>query len=135
MLSHKGYAKKLAKINQRFGRGSGHLNFLITIIKLTAYYALIRELFGERFGVELPIDWGFAGSAIYLITAYIVGWLDEKVGFWKQENAFATEELNPPMKKMIEQVDETYKKVNKILDEISTYDKITNITGDSGSNQ
>ena len=117
MFEHKGYAKKFAKFNLRFGRGNGHLSFGITIIKLTAYYSLIREPFREIFGINLPVQWGFIGSFIYLFACYLVGLLDEKLGFWKQETQYNTEELNPTFKKMLENQNEIkkilYDKTNK----------------------
>src|SRR3990167_3819007 len=98
MIKHKGYAKNFAKFNLRYGRGNGHLSFIIGTIKLVVYYGGLSLLLEKWFGVRLPPWLGIVGAPLYIVIAYLVGLFDEKIGFWKQEAEYGIEELNPPLK-------------------------------------
>ena len=88
-------AKLLAVFFLRSGRGQGLTNRVMDPIKDvlqgTVYLFAIKELFG--FVIE-P-SWLVAIVISKCTIEYIIGWLDQKIGFWKVENEYATHELNP----------------------------------------
>lgn len=64
-------------------------------------------------GLVLPLEWGPLGGVAWIIGGYLIGWLDQAVGFWKQESVFGIEEVNPLMKKLVDQVDEIHVHLTK----------------------
>ena len=108
-LAHKGLAKKLAKFNVRYQRGGAHLNTFINAFKMFVYYGGFAYILQDWFGVTIPKEVAVIVVALYITLCYVLGYLDEFVGFWKHEAAYNTEELNPPMKKLIDQVSEIHK--------------------------
>ena len=133
-IKHRGWAKKLAKFNLRYGRGNGHMSWFYNALKLTAYYTILKipleyminkwigqGMFNKEWNFILPYEWGFIGALIYFIVCYFIGWLDEKVGFWKQEAAYSVEELNPPFKKAFDQIESyqtLFEKQSEVLERL-----------------
>jgi len=112
ILEHKGMAKKFAKFNLRYGRGNGHFSFIINAFKMVVYYGGFAYLMEEWFGFEIPKEVGIVGAVVYIFACYFIGLLDEKIGFWKQEASYSIQELNPPLKKMVDQVENIFSKIN-----------------------
>lgn len=109
ILKSRGIATKLAKFNLRYGRGNGHLSFIINTGKLIVYYGAASYIVKDWFGFTLPKEVGIFGVLAYVVICYIVGVIDERVGFWRKEVAYATEELNPVIKEILDGVRELRK--------------------------
>src|SRR3989344_4940943 len=111
-LKHKGYAIKLAKANVRYGRGKGHLSFIIETFKLFVFYGGFVLIIENWLHISIPQWFGIPLVIGYFISCYLVGWLDQVVGFWKTEAAYSAEELNPFFKEMSEKLDRIETQVN-----------------------
>ena len=97
-------AETLAKFFLRSGRGQGLTNRIIDpikdILQGTVYLFAIKELFGITINPEYLVFIVIAKS----IIEYLLGWFDQRVGFWKIENEYATHELNPFNKELMERI-------------------------------
>ena len=112
-IEHKGLARKLARFNVRYQRGGGHLNTVVNAFKMFVYYGGFAYILKDWFGIDVPKEIGIIVVVVYISLCYLLGLLDEKVGFWRQEAAYNTQELNPPMRKLLDQVDDIHKHLYK----------------------
>ena len=105
-------AEVLAKFFLRSGRGQGLTNRIIDpikdILQGTVYLFAIKELFGFTIDPKYLIIIVIAKS----IIEYLLGWFDQRVGFWKIENEYATHELNPFNTELMERIKRIEEKVN-----------------------
>lgn len=108
---------KLAKFVLRMQRGAGHISFITSklnnfqqaFILLTAVAGWIYFMFG----VEIKsIRWIIIVLTIVAVILIIIKWIasyylgrwDERHGFWKIQNRYITEELDPYHKEMGERL-------------------------------
>ena len=95
MYNKRNVAVFLTKFYLRIGRGHGLVSFVANsfqnIVYLGALQYLVKEWFGIEINKELLIGLGFLFEA----SCYFIGWIDEKIGFWKFENTYNFTELNP----------------------------------------
>ena len=94
----------------RYQRGNSHINFIIDMVRMTAYISMIKILF-EGVGWVLP-NWVILFVPALPVILYFLGWGDEKRGFMKWQIGYSTKELNPPMKKLIEDVEYIKEKID-----------------------
>jgi len=105
-------AELLAKFRLRKERGMALLDFVRDIVQGTVYYSVLKLTFDKYMGISLPYWLLVPLMAVYYVLQYLIGYLDEKVGFWKFENQYASETLNPHVAKL-NQILEEIKKLNR----------------------
>ena len=70
------------------------------ILDGTVYVFAIKGLFG----VEVTMKMLVAIVITKKVCEYVVGYIDEHVGFWKFENDYMSREINPFNKEMLERI-------------------------------
>ena len=101
-------AEFLAKFYLRIGRGAGLSNFIIDGVKMCIYVGGGIIILQSRFGIILT-NWFIPVSGIlYTIGCYMLGWIDERVGFWKKQNDYSSKQLTPFFEKMGDKIDFIY---------------------------
>lgn len=106
----------LAKYLIRSSRGSGLVSHVTSLVRDvltgTVYLFALKGLIGISISPLLlpPI------VIIKKILDYIIGLKDEKKGFFKRQNEYSTEELNPYFKKLRIHVENTEAMVQKLID-------------------
>jgi len=100
----------IAKTLLRYQRGNTLANIPMDMIKLGAYIGMIKLTISSGNGNS------FYYAIIMVLLFYFSGRLDERFGFWKYQNEYSSEELNPFFKRLKEQMDriEESLKVSKI---------------------
>jgi len=97
-------AEGLAKYVLRTGRGSGLISQVTDmgrdILEGTVYLFAIKGLLG----IVISPLWLPVIVIIKKIAEYTLGWLDERVGFWKFENEYITRNINPFNAELMERV-------------------------------
>jgi len=105
MKKHK-LAVGLTKFYLRSGRGHGLSDFLIVLAKNIVYagaFGLLVKLW-TGINISYPILVGLA--ICYEIWCYVLGLIDEKVGFWKFQNNYNAKNLTPFWEEMDKKIDE-----------------------------
>lgn len=110
MFTHHKIAIALTKFYLRYGRGQSLTNFVVEIVKNIIFLGGAQFLFQKWFGILIPTTLMFVMAIVYIIVNYMIGWIDEAVGFWKFSNNYATETLTPFWKEMKDKIDIIYKK-------------------------
>lgn len=85
----------LAKFLLRYGRGSSLVSFFTSMARDVVYLGIIIDLSYRYLNFSIPpkiIPILVVGA---VVVYYILGYVDEKVGFWKFQNRYANKELNP----------------------------------------
>lgn len=106
---NKNLIRNTAKFYLRYNRGSNLTNFIITALKNIVYLGGMGYLLNEWFGITLDKSLILGLTIAYIIGCYIIGLLDEKFGFWKVENHYSFNELNPFFSELMEKVDKIEK--------------------------
>ena len=88
-------AENLAKFYLRYSRGLGLTNFAKEIFKNIVYLGAFGYILKDWFGWELSKNILISLALIYAVVCYIIGFIDEKVGFWRFENSYSYKQLNP----------------------------------------
>lgn len=96
--------RQIAKFFLRSARGQGLISKIMDPIKDvlegTVYLFALKGLFGVT--ISFPI---LVGIVVFKkIIEVGLGWIDEKVGFWKAENYYSALELNPFNQELMERV-------------------------------
>lgn len=104
MLSRRNLAESFAKFRLRLGRGHSLWDFFITLVKNIVYFGALGILIERWFHFSPPTILLVSLAIVYEIGCYITGLIDEKIGFWKFESRYATEELNPFFKELNEDI-------------------------------
>ena len=89
------------------------MGFIKTIVQNFVYFGAINYIVKDWFGLDLPKEVSIVFVVGWLTSSVLLGFLDEKIGFWKQEAIYGTETINPSMKKLIDQMDEVHKHLTK----------------------
>ena len=98
MQEIKGWRILFARNYVKFQRGKGHLQFIYSSILL----AVALKVYSLPLVLIVPF------VVIGLFLCWLIGYLDEKYGFWKAEAVYGTRDLNPWLKKQL-----TKKQFNK----------------------
>lgn len=103
--AHNTHGKRAAaKLLIRMGRGDGLLSRFIDplrdILDGTVYVFAIKGVFG----VSISISTLIAIIALKKAVEYIIGYVDEHVGFWKFENEYTSREINPFNKELLNRI-------------------------------
>lgn len=105
MVEHDTHVKRaFAKLFIRMGRGDGVLARFIDpirdILDGTVYMFAIKGVFGVTISLQMLIGIIIAKK----VVEYMIGWADEAIGFWKFENEYASREINPFNKELLNRV-------------------------------
>jgi hypothetical protein len=108
MTRHK-IAENLAKFYLRYGRGAGLTNFVKEMLKNVVFLGAFGYLLKDWFGIEVTKTILISSAVIYSFLCYLIGWIDEKLGFWRIENSYASKQLNPFFEELDRKIDEALK--------------------------
>lgn len=105
-----------AKYFIRSGRGGGLMNQITDLprdfLQGTVYILAINGVFDTGIGVDASAQIIFGFVIVKKAGEYILGFIDEHIGFWKYENDYTSREINPYNKEMLNRV----KNIEKMLD-------------------
>jgi len=99
-------AERLAKFYLRHGRGHSLLDFLIAIVKNVVYFGALGALITYWFHWTLSKFLLIGLALVYEVICYLLGWLDEILGFWKIQNNYSSKELTPFLEEMYNDIKE-----------------------------
>jgi len=98
-------AENLAKFYLREGRGASLVGFLVDAFKMVVYVGGAVIIVQNKFGIVIP-SWVIPAAGIaYIVGCFILGWIDEKLGFWKFQNNYSSKELTPFFEHMDAKID------------------------------
>jgi len=106
-------AEKIAKFYLRYNRGSGLISFFPSMLKDVAFYGILLDLAHRYLGITIPYVGWIIGFLVFfaIVVYYVMGLLDEKVGFWKIQNDYANRELTPFFKNLEEKIEKIHQKL------------------------
>lgn len=105
MIPKKKLAEKVAKAYLRYNRGSSLVSFFTSMIHDVVYYGILMDLAYRYLYITIPY-WIVAILVIFaVIVYYILGLIDEKIGFWKIQNSLSAKELTPFFEELDKKVD------------------------------
>lgn len=79
----------IVKLKLRLSRVDGYIGQ----VKMMILWMMALKIFGLE---ELIVP----SCVSILVGIYLIGWLDERYGIWKEENLYSTVELNPFFKEL-----------------------------------
>ena len=94
---------------QRYTRGTSWTQILLSFGIITANAKLFEDFFSLHLGLTLPMVIAIAVPA-YVLVCYIIGHIDESVGFWQAENDMGYR-VTPMSQEMLESIREIRKKL------------------------
>lgn len=94
----------LAKYTLRTGRGGGLIGQITDMGRDMLQGTVFIFAINEVIGLSIPVLW----LPIIVIgkkgCEYLLGWFDEKVGFWKIENDYNSRRINPFNGELLERI-------------------------------
>lgn len=112
-MRKKEFAIKLAKFFLRYNRGSSLISLVTSAVKDVVYYGILLDL-AYRY-----LHWTFPEYTIPVLVIsavfvyYLMGYIDEKAGFWKIQNDYSIKELTPFFEDKFKEINEKIDKINK----------------------
>ncbi|MCK9630903.1 MAG: hypothetical protein M0R30_04615 [Methanoregula sp.] len=85
MSENHGVLYPLALFKQRYVRGSSWTQIVLNFGIITANAKLFEDFFYIHLGLTLPMVIALSVPC-YIIICYLIGYYDEKSGFWQIEN-------------------------------------------------
>jgi len=104
-------ADPLAKFYQRVGIGRALADPLIDLVIFGGGGGLVADMLNRTLGWNIPVDKVIYLGVFVIILLYVIGFLNEKIGFLKYMNRRSSKVLNPYW-------EEKFAEVNEKLDEI-----------------
>jgi len=111
-MKKKTIAEFLAKFYLRYGRGTTLIDWIQAIFKAFVYFGGSIALIKYQFGVNIPPKLIIVFIPVWFIACYVIGYIDEKVGFWKFQNKYASQDLNPWGQEVSEQLKKIEEKLS-----------------------
>ena len=106
-------AIRLAQFLLRYGRGNELSGFITARFNDAVMAGLAIDLINRIFGFELNLIMITALIVIFVpFVSYTLGYLDEKFGFWRVQNNYSSQHLNPYF-------EDKFKELNDKLNEIA----------------
>lgn len=106
-------AECLAKFYLRNERGNSLIHFFTAIAHDFIMVALGMDLVYRYLHFYIPY-WLIIIVVLSIpIIQYLIGYIDERIGFWKFQNRYRTKELNPFLKEMGERMRRIEEKLSK----------------------
>lgn len=106
-------AESLAKYTLRTGRGGGLIGQITDMGRDMLQGTVFIFAINEVIGLSIPVLW----LPIIVVgkkgCEYLLGWFDEKVGFWKIENDYASRRINPFNKELLDTIKRIEEKVER----------------------
>ena len=97
---------KLAAFVARFGHGKSLTSMVTSAIGSGMLAATMIGVYQDQleFLPFKPIYLVFIGVPGMMAFWYIIGWMDEKWGFWKHQAVFGIRNVSPPTNEMLENI-------------------------------
>ena len=102
----------LAKFYLRHGRGHSLVDFVITMVKNIVYLGALSYLFHDWFGLDVPKVLLIVFGLAFEVTCYTIGYVDERLGFWKYQNIYNSTTLNPYGEELLAEVKDIKKRLD-----------------------
>ena len=84
--------RSLTTLKMRYARGSSWIGIFITLGVITANLKLFEPFIVSLLPSWLPMQAVIVASVpLYFGACYLIGWLDERKGIWKNENSYGWE--------------------------------------------
>ena len=104
-------AEKIAKAYLRYNRGSSLVSFFTSMVKDVVYYGILMDLAYRYLHITVPY-WIIAFLVfLAVVIYYFLGYIDEKVGFWKIQNSLNAKELTPFFEELDKKIDKIAKQL------------------------
>jgi hypothetical protein len=101
----------IAKTRLRYDRGYAFFSEFVKIFEIGTLMVLLIDKVNEKTGLGISYYFLVAGIIIIPTLFYLFGLFDEKkFGFWKYENQYNSNELNPFLKELNDKVDRLLRK-------------------------
>lgn len=99
--------KRVAMFYIRYQRGNGLINIFKDLMTIIGVGGL---LIGWK--LDWPLEVFVLLGLVWIFLCYTTGYLDEKYGFWKHQEAYYSGEINTFIKEMGQKIDRLDKKIN-----------------------
>ncbi|HUL61686.1 MAG TPA: hypothetical protein VLT35_01385 [Methanocella sp.] len=84
--------RSLTTLKMRYARGSSWIGIILTLGIITANLKLFEPFIVSLLPQWFHMQWLYVIAVPgYFITCYLIGWLDERKGIWKNENSYGWE--------------------------------------------
>ncbi len=84
--------RRLTTLKMRYARGSSWIGIILTLGIITANLKLFEDFIIPFLPAWLPMQAVIVGSVpVYFGACYLIGWIDERKGIWKNENSYGWE--------------------------------------------
>ena len=104
-------AEKIAKAYLRYNRGSSLVSFFTSMVKDVVYYGILMDLAYRYLHIAIPY-WVVIFLVFFaVIVYYVIGYLDERWGFWKIQNSLGAKELTPFFEELDQKIDKIAKQL------------------------
>lgn len=102
------------KLKVRLNRGQSWVDFIKNFVYVLLGLRLILDAVKE-FGYSIKefAFLYFVLPILYLFAIYILGYLDEKYGIWKQEAVYGSKNLNPWNQELMNKIDIIISEIKK----------------------
>jgi hypothetical protein len=105
--------RRLTTLKMRYARGSSWIGIILTLGIITANLKLFEQFIVGFLPAWLPMQAVIVGSVpAYFLACYVIGWLDERKGIWKNENSYGWE-VSPESMELISSIREIRKYVDE----------------------
>jgi len=109
MSTRTGFLYKLALFKQRYTRGTSWTQIILNFGIITANAKLFQDFFSIHLGLTLPEVIAIS-IPVYIIFCFVIGFFDEKSGFWQIENDL-NYRVTPLSEEMLAHIREIRKKL------------------------
>ena len=109
MTANSGILYTLALFKQRYTRGTSWTQIILNFGIITANAKLFEDFFLIHLGLTLPMVIAIA-VPVYIIFCYVIGYFDERSGFWQIENNLSYR-VTPLSEEMLNHIREIRKKL------------------------
>jgi hypothetical protein len=84
--------RRLTALKMRYARGSSWIGIFLTLGIITANLKLFEPFIISLLPSWLPMQAVIVASIpSYFLACYLIGWIDERKGIWKNENTYGWE--------------------------------------------
>lgn len=103
--------KTIARIYLRYNRGYGLVSVATIVLREVVYLGILMDLSWRYLHLKFPPQAIVILVLGAMVFYYILGLLDEKIGFWKTQNDISNRDLTPFFKELEKKIDEINKKI------------------------
>jgi len=96
--------RRLTTLKMRYARGSSWIGIILTLGIITANLKLFEPFIVSLLPSWFHMQWLYLIAVPgYFVACYLIGWIDERKGIWKNENSYGWE-VSPESMEMIQTI-------------------------------